>query len=124
MIRSRLERALTAAVRASMAGRKVRLPVEINPIWQAFLALSRARGSGAAGPNPITFADILAWSQLMRVPLEPGHVEAICAMDRAFLAEAAASVSQAIGKAKGDDRPQLTPEMFDWTFGNGKGESQ
>lgn len=54
-------------------------------VWNAFMALSRARSSGSFGPNPIGFGEIEVWCRLMRVPLEPHHVQAIAAMDQACL---------------------------------------
>lgn len=116
MTGTRMERLLCAALRDKLDGRRLRLPVELGPLWSAFLALSRARSCGPVGPNPIAFADILAWSQLMRMPLQPHHVEAICAMDRVFMAEATKALGQGTTTQRVEALPAITPELFDMKF--------
>ncbi|MGR3494092.1 phage tail assembly chaperone [Citreimonas sp.] len=79
---------LCAVLRAQMGGRTVRPPEGASILWNAFMQLSRARSCGPAGPNPIGFPDIAAWSSLMRMPLEPHHVVALTAMDRVWMEHA------------------------------------
>lgn len=81
----RQEEQLRAALEVHLQGQRVRAPEGSSIIWNAFMALSRARSSGPHGPNPISFVEIEAWCRLMRVPLEPHHVQAIAAMDQAWL---------------------------------------
>jgi len=116
MTGTRTERLLCAALRDKLDGRPLRLPVELGPLWSAFLSLSRARSCGPVGPNPLAFADILAWAQLMRVPLQPHHVEALCAMDRVFMAEAAKGLGQVSAPQKAEALPEITPALFDMKF--------
>lgn len=73
---------------ARATGKKVEAP-EVPPgvgyLWAIFTNLHRARGSGGFGPNPIGWQDILAYSTLMRIDFAPWEVEAIRALDDAFL---------------------------------------
>jgi hypothetical protein len=51
-----------------------------------WLELASHRGVGFAGPAPLTWSDLDAWSRLMRVSPTPWEWTAIAAIDRAFLA--------------------------------------
>ncbi|MBB1498459.1 hypothetical protein [Paracoccus sp. MC1862] len=84
----RLQNQLCAAVKAALAGGKVRPPEAGIELWKAFQRLSATRTYHPAGPNPIQPSEIAAWCQLMRMPLEPRHVEIILAMDGAWLDQA------------------------------------
>lgn len=81
----RLKQQLCAAVRASLSGKPARHPEAGRELWNAFQRLSATRTYHPAGPNPIQPSEILAWCDLMRLPLAPHHVDIIMAMDRAFL---------------------------------------
>ena len=76
---------LSEALAAHLDGKPITAPEGASVIWNAFMALSRARSSGPSGPNPIGFPEIDAWSRLMQMPLEPHHVQAITAMDQVWL---------------------------------------
>lgn len=65
-------------------------PLTAYIVWDAFWSLNRARGSGQSGPQPITFQEILAWTKLYRQPLDVWEVNALRAMDEAYLEEVAA----------------------------------
>lgn len=95
----RLTRQLVEALRA----RPPIIPEAGRLVWRAFVALSRSRSYGAVGPNPISYLEIEAWCRLMRMPLEPHHVEMICALDQAWLR------ADALPKPKGN----LTAAAFD-----------
>lgn len=84
----RLKRHLCAALKARLAGRREPIPEGAAPLLEAFNALSRARSYGAHGPNPIAWEAIAAWSALMRVPVEPHHVEIITALDEVWMTHA------------------------------------
>jgi len=71
-------------------------PVELEPIdipygtqylWTYFCELSNGRGYSETGPSALTFTEILAWSQLTKSDPTAWEVEAIKAIDRAFLME-------------------------------------
>ncbi|MAZ27996.1 MAG: hypothetical protein CL868_13090 [Cytophagaceae bacterium] len=91
---------LCAALKAHLAGGRPLAPEGSSPLWNGFMALSRARTCGPGGANPISFPEILAWARLMRVPLEPHHVEILTAMDQVWLQDF-------YGKATG--KPPATP---------------
>jgi len=104
---------LTESLRS---GRPLRVPEGGEPAWSAFADLSRTRVITPVGPAAIAYAEIEAHARLMRLPLEPGHVRAIVALDRAFLAHAR---GKAAGQAKVPDemRHRLTAAAFDAVFG-------
>lgn len=62
-----------------------RIPAGGDLLFRWFVDLHLGRTYHAAGPNPISHAEILAYAQLMRWPIEPRHVSIMRAMDRAFL---------------------------------------
>ena len=96
----RLKKQLCAALKARLAGGTSPLPEAGLPLMDAFGALSRARSSNPHGPNPITWEALAAWSQLMRVPLEPHHVDIIMALDAAWIEDAYRTDKQAPGGVK------------------------
>ncbi|REF67402.1 phage tail assembly chaperone [Paracoccus versutus] len=85
---SRLKDQLCAALRARLAGKRVIAPEAGWPLLDAFQALSVARSYGSAGPNPISWAELAAWSQVMRRPIEPAHAEIIMDLDQVWLEHA------------------------------------
>lgn len=116
----RLQRQIVAALRAQLAGGRSQPPEAGIIYWNAFAALSRQRSWHAHGPNPISFCEIETWCRVMRVPLEPRHVQIITAMDAAWMDHAIAGLNS---HAKGDKgipkgkQPPLTAGMFDAMFG-------
>lgn len=84
----RLKKQLCAALKSRLAGDTTPLPEAGLPLWEVFGALSRQRGYNPHGPNPITWEAVAAWSQMMRVPLEPRHVDIIMALDVVFMEDA------------------------------------
>lgn len=85
---NRLSRQLCDAVSTNLSGQKARPPEAGRDLWNAFQRLSATRTYHAGGPNPVQPSEVLAWCQLTRQPLDPGHVEIIFAMDRAWLERA------------------------------------
>lgn len=86
------------AVVAKVRGRKLddnapKLPPEMRYLWRTFVSLHRARGSNGWGPSPIAWSDIDAFCRLTAMTLDPWEVEAIRALDEAFL-DAAAGASE------------------------------
>ena len=117
---TRLEKQLSAALKARLAGRKVPLPEAGRPLLDAFNALSRARSYNGAGPNPITWEALAAWSQMMRVPITPDHARIIMALDQVWLDAAYRPGAQAPGGIKTlppVSRQPLTAALFDVTAG-------
>lgn len=106
-----LARQLVAALRAHLAGGRP-VPLEGSMVlWNAFGDLSATRTWHAAGPNPISFTEIEAYSRLMLLPLEPRHVATIRAMDAAWIDHR---------RGQTTDRPKpsgkITPAAFDAVF--------
>lgn len=62
-----------------------RIPAGGDLLFRWFIDLHQARTYHAAGPNPISHSEILAYAQLMRWPIEPRHVSILRAMDRTYL---------------------------------------
>lgn len=55
-------------------------------LWGWFIELSSARGgNGLGGLNPLSHAEIHAWSQLHRIELEPFEVGVLRRLDEALL---------------------------------------
>lgn len=61
------------------------LPLGARLIWRAFLELHKTRGALGFGPAAISFAEIDAWQRVMHSRLKPWEVEALRAVDDAFL---------------------------------------
>lgn len=110
-IQRQLERALLAA----LSGRPATVPESGRLAWGWFLDLCRTRSSNGYGPNPISHAEIDAYSRLYRWPLEPRHIDMILAMDRVWLDHMRGSPKNGAGAAaKGQI---MTPDSFDAVFG-------
>ena len=73
-------------LRSHLAGEKnARLPAGGDLLWRWFADLNKSRTYHMAGPNPISYAEILAYATLMRWPIEPRHVIILLAMDAVIL---------------------------------------
>ena len=81
----RLKKQLCTALRAHLVGGKAPLPEVGRLLLDAFNALSRARSYTGAGPNPITWEALAAWSQVMRVPVQPRHAAIIMTLDQVWM---------------------------------------
>jgi len=75
--------ALTASIKS---GHKMRIPDGAHLIWQWFLDLNRTRTYHNAGPNPITYSEILAYTQLTGAVLRPKDIMAIRRLDDTWIA--------------------------------------
>ncbi len=110
---------IIAALRAHLAGSRNRPPDGSAPIWNAFMQLSGARTFNAVGPNPISFTEIEAHCRLMRLPLEPRHIEVVLAMDQAWLDHAYAKTRRAPDGVKTlppVSKQPLSAALFDAMF--------
>lgn len=114
----KLQRQLVAALTSQLADRKARPPEGSGPLWAAFNRLSRQRSWHASGPNPLSFGEIEAYCRLMQLPLGPHHIEALLAMDQAWLAAC-------LGRLRSDAAPvvshvskeAITPALWDAIIG-------
>ncbi|TKA98538.1 hypothetical protein FAZ78_00325 [Cereibacter changlensis] len=114
-----LTRQLCAALITGLGGGRPNVPEAGVPLWNAFSALSRARTYHAAGPHPLSFSEIEAWSRLMRVPLEPQHVQVITAMDEVWMdcASAKAQGREGVKILPPKSSKGLNPGLFDAMMG-------
>lgn len=118
--RKRFQSGMVAALSRHLAsGQSPRLPPGGEIAWQWFCDLCATRSMGPVGPNPISHAEIGAYANLYRWPLETRHIEVIKAMDQAYLAHAYAHVTgenkqrtPATGKAA-----KVSALSFDAVFG-------
>lgn len=115
-----LSRQLCAAVRAGIAGEKIRPPEAGIVLWNAFQRLSASRTYHAAGPNPLQPSEIEAFCRVTHLPLEPRHIVVILNMDQAWLEAVHSAQAQRVGGQKAlpqVSKHALTPTMFDVAFG-------
>ena len=85
---SRLTDLLCAELRRQLQAKAQivpRIPAGGDLLFRWFLDLHQARTFHAAGPNPISHSEILAYARLMQWPIEPRHVAVLRAMDRTYL---------------------------------------
>ena len=54
-------------------------------VWAAFLSLHDGRTYGMSGPNPISYAIIMAWCDLYGVELNPWEIDTIKALDNLWI---------------------------------------
>lgn len=94
---NQLKKQMCAALKTILAGGRAEVPSAGQQIMDAFLALSRARSIGPLGPNPISWEAVAAWVALMRVPLEPRHVDIIMALDDVWMSHAFSRAERADG---------------------------
>lgn len=73
------------------------LPGALAYVWQWFLELSSGRGSNGFGPAALSYRDIAAWADLMRIRPTPFEVELIRAMDGLFFSECVAETPKKTG---------------------------
>ena len=67
---------------------EIELPYCVAYLWGYFCELSNGRGYSEAGPLPLNYSEILAWSQLTKTDPTTWEVQAIKTIDRIFIAEA------------------------------------
>ena len=116
---SSLKRHLCEALRRQLAGSKGHPPSGSAILWNAFMALSRARTAGPVGPNAIAYSEIAAWSQLTRTPLKPHHVEILTAMDEVWMGHVydRERAPEGVKTLPPRSKHALTPAMFDLAVG-------
>lgn len=76
---------LAKALEAHLAGAPLRVAEPDRLLWHWFADLSRTRTYHAAGPHPISYAEIEAYARLMQWPLEPRHVALIRELDAVWI---------------------------------------
>lgn len=66
-------------------------PPSFEPVWRIFHDLDSGRSMHAAGPNPLAWESIAAWSQLTGNRLDDLELLALRTIDTAYLMAHAAS---------------------------------
>lgn len=61
------------------------LPESAEHVWNWFLELNSGRTASMAGLNTISYSEIKAWAELLKMDLAVWEVNALKALDRAFL---------------------------------------
>lgn len=120
-----LEKTLSDALRQHLAGGKPVVPEAGVLLWNLFMEISASRTYHAAGPNPISYAEIEAYARLHRWPLAPHHVASIRALDDAWLEHAYRKQDAALATPDGKsfdarryaNAQPLTAASFDAVFG-------
>lgn len=113
---------LAAALRRQLAGGKPVVPEAGVLLWNIFMEISASRTYHAAGPNPISHAEIMSYGHIYRWPLQPHHVAIIRALDDAWLEHAYSRMSKGKdgntfdGRRAANSQP-LTAASFDAVFG-------
>lgn len=69
--------------------RNPKVPDAAVHLWGWFWQLNDARPEGFSSAGPLTFGEIAAWAGLTGITPHPWEVEALKAMDRAYLASVA-----------------------------------
>lgn len=98
-----------------LVGKSTPVPEPDRLLFGWFADLCRTRTYHAAGPHPISYAEIESYARLMRWPLEPCHVEMIRELDAVWMTHAGRP-SEHIrngGLHIRPDAPVLTPAAFD-----------
>jgi hypothetical protein len=65
-------------------------PPELAWLWGAFQQLSLGRQAGFAGAQPLSWLEMAAWMRLTRTPLSAADINAMRALDLAYLSVIAA----------------------------------
>ncbi|MFJ1308596.1 hypothetical protein [Agrobacterium sp. P15N1-A] len=111
-----LKRQLTA----SGADRGPHIPAGGELLWKWFMALHKTRQAGMAGPQPITYAEIAAYSRIYSLPIEPRHVAILIAMDQAYLEtvyKKQPNTPEGVKVLPPVSKAPLTAGLFDAQFG-------
>lgn len=117
---ARLQHLLVAALNRHLAGGRPVVPEAGVLLWNLFGEIAGSRTYHAAGPNPISHAEIEAFARLHRWPLQQHHIAILRAMDEAWVAHVYAETrrSQNGGKSLPTGREQaITATAFDAVFG-------
>ncbi|MBB4123282.1 phage tail assembly chaperone [Martelella radicis] len=94
------------------------LPAGSELLWQWFCELSATRTWNANGPNPISFAEIIAYCRVTGWPISRVHVDILQAMDAAWLKQVAAmQFPEGNSRQNKQSRRTMTPGLFDAIFG-------
>lgn len=60
-------------------------PHDMQDVWHHYVKLDRRRTSNGWGVNPLSYSDVVAYSQATDSPLDPWEVDAIMAVDDEYM---------------------------------------
>ncbi|EEZ32905.1 Hypothetical protein BROD_1804 [Brucella sp. NF 2653] len=112
---NRLEKAMVAALKQALAtSQSVIVPPGGSLLWGWFMDLNAARTWHMNGPNPISYAEIVAYSD---ISLSAHHVAILRAMDAAYVEDFYSK--RVTDKEAVAPRPtgDISPDLFDAVFG-------
>lgn len=119
----KLEKLLCAELKRQLEAngvRDTRIPSGGELLWKWFMALHKTRQAGMAGPQPITYAEIMAYSHIYSLPIEPRHVAILIAMDQAYLEtvyKKQPTTPEGVKVLPPVSKAPLTAGLFDAQFG-------
>lgn len=102
---------------AVRTGGKVKVPPACQQLWAWFSDLTRVRTYHAAGPNPIGYAEIEAYARATGTLLRSQDVDALRALDEAFIVATLARRQAFLDGTLGPSAQPITPAIFDAVFG-------
>jgi hypothetical protein len=109
---------LCEALKLSLrTGKRPTLPAGGDLLWSWFLELHATRSYGPNGPNAISFVEIGAYLELLRIPAQPHHIQIVRAMDAAYMEHAFAGKGGATSGTSKQLSSDLSPDSFDAIFG-------
>ncbi|WP_395774062.1 hypothetical protein [Agrobacterium pusense] len=118
-----IQKLLCAELKRQLEGKgvaMVAIPAGGELLWKWFMALHKTRQAGVNGPQPITYAEIVAYSHINSLPIEPRHVAILIAMDQAYLETVYKKQPQAPEGVKvlpPVSKAPITAGLFDAMFG-------
>jgi hypothetical protein len=74
------------------------IPFYLEHIWEWFWQIRKGVQQGFSGPNPISWADINFWSNLLEIEIRPIEVEIIKEIDSVYLKYIADDTKKKKGK--------------------------
>ena len=91
-LRDHAERILKSTGQIPVEYQSLEPPEALFHCWYWFLELNRTRTSNGFGQNPISYAEVVSWSQLTGVDPEPLEVQAVMSLDAAYMAVQAVEI--------------------------------
>lgn len=119
----KLETMLCAEMKGQLEAKgphPVCIPAGGELLWKWFMALHKTRQAGMAGPQPISYAEIAAYSRIMLQPIEPRHVAILITMDQTYLDcvyTKHAAVPEGVKSAPPVSSAPISAASFDAMFG-------
>lgn len=82
-------------------------PEIVRDVWEWYWDLRAATEAGFAGPQPVKYSEVKAWSDLMKIPICPEQVRYLRIMDSEYL-----NISAKENKATTRSTPAKRPKKM------------